>query len=271
MTELIWLLPIGVAAGAVGALIGAGGGFILVPLLILLYPDLPAETITGISLAVVFANALSGSAIYGKMKRIDVKTGLVFGLCTIPGAIAGSLVVGFFSRDLFDLVFGTLLMILGPVLFFLPQKPPAESIPIHPKKGYVFRVLTDAEGKRYAYSFSMKVGACFSGLIGFISSLLGIGGGILHVPVMVRFLGIPVHVATATSIFSLAFMSMAGTLVHGYYGDIRDVIPETMWLVLGVLVGAQIGAQTSQHLHGNTILRILALGLALTGLRILLG
>ena len=83
--QYFWLLPLGLLIGAFGTLIGAGGGFILVPILLLMYPHENTELITGISLAVVFFNALSGSWAYSRMKRIDYKSGIIFSLATIPG------------------------------------------------------------------------------------------------------------------------------------------------------------------------------------------
>ena len=67
----IWLLPLGLFIGAFGTMIGAGGGFLLVPILLLVYPKENTELITSTSLAVVFFNALSGTWAYSRMKRID--------------------------------------------------------------------------------------------------------------------------------------------------------------------------------------------------------
>ena len=72
------LIPLGFAVGAYGTLVGAGGGFVLVPALLLIYPDQPPSSVTSISLAVVFVNASSGSAAYARLKRIDYFTGLMF-------------------------------------------------------------------------------------------------------------------------------------------------------------------------------------------------
>ena len=83
----LWLIPLGFMVGAYGTLIGAGGGFVLVPFLLILYPHETAETITAISLAVVFFNALSGSIAYARMRRIEYRSGLIFSAATIPGAI----------------------------------------------------------------------------------------------------------------------------------------------------------------------------------------
>src|SRR6185295_1618467 len=74
-TQIWWLFPLGLLVGAFGTLIGAGGGFILVPILLLMYPNETSERIASISLAVVFFNAFSGSLAYARMKRIDYKSG----------------------------------------------------------------------------------------------------------------------------------------------------------------------------------------------------
>ena len=73
----LWLIPMGFFTGAYGALIGAGGGFILVPALLILFPNEAPEIVTSISLAVVFFNALSGTIAYARSQRIDYKIGAI--------------------------------------------------------------------------------------------------------------------------------------------------------------------------------------------------
>ncbi len=102
----IWLTLLGFVIGTYGTLIGAGGGFVLVPILLMLYPNESPEIITSISLAVVFFNALSGSLAYSRMKRIDYKSGLLFAAATIPGAVLGAVSTAHVPRRLFDAVLG---------------------------------------------------------------------------------------------------------------------------------------------------------------------
>ena len=82
--------------------------FVLVPMLILLYPQESPEVITSISLAVVFFNALSGSLAYMRLKRVDYRSGLLFAAATIPGAILGALTTSFIPRPLFDIFLGVI-------------------------------------------------------------------------------------------------------------------------------------------------------------------
>jgi uncharacterized membrane protein YfcA len=107
-------------------------------------------------------------------------------------------------------------------------------------------------------------------VVGYFSSLLGIGGGIIHVPVLVHLLNFPVHIATATSHFVLAIMVLTGTLVHIITGTFSHGVRRTIALSLGVLVGAQLGARLSERVQGKWILRGLALALGAVGIRLLL-
>ena len=112
------LLLIGFVIGTCGTLIGAGGGFILVPFLLLTDHSLSTEIVTAISIAVVAANAISGSIAYARSGRIDYKAGLLFAACTIPGSILGVLVTAYIPRVAFRLFFGVLLIGLSVLLFF---------------------------------------------------------------------------------------------------------------------------------------------------------
>jgi len=79
------LLALGVLAGTYGTIVGAGGGFVIIPAFLLLYPDDSVASSPAISLAVVLFNATSGSAAYARLRRIDYRTGVAFALATIPG------------------------------------------------------------------------------------------------------------------------------------------------------------------------------------------
>lgn len=268
MELIFWLLPLGFIVGAFGTLIGAGGGFILVPVLLLLYPDKSPETITCISLAVVFFNSLSGSVAYARMKRIDYKSGLLFAISTVPGSILGALTTSSIPRDVFNGIFGVLLIVAS---VFLLIKPRDTRVNRQNMAGsLILRSITDHKGEQYTYSYNPVLGVITSIIVGFVSSLLGIGGGIIHVPVLVHALTFPVHIATATSHFVLVAMSLSGTVVHAASGLLSQGTREIIALSVGVVLGAQLGARFSSRLQGVLIIRSLACALSLVGIRILL-
>ena len=244
----LWLIPLGFAVGGVGTLIGAGGGFLLVPVLIFLYPAVSPDTITSISLTVVFCNALSGSIAYARMKRIDYQAGWRFALAAAPASILGALSTTLFPRHTFDMAFAIVMLLAGTAMFIWPQPSPAAE----------------------ARSGRMSLGVILTALAAYVSSLFGIGGGGLQVPVLVYAMGFPAHVATATSQFILAWMSLVGTLTHAVNGTLASVVVPTVYLCVGALVGAQAGAAFSKRVHGTALIRVLAATLGLVGVRILL-
>ena len=278
MTTQLWLLPLGVLIGAFGTLIGAGGGFILVPILLILYPSEATEQIASISLAVVFFNAFSGSLAYARMKRIDYKAGIIFSVATIPGAILGAVSTAYVPRRLFDLAFGVIMITAGIYLWFAHEGD-GEAARFGRKDGpsdgkntsrWVERLIVDGEGVEYRYRFDSWLGIFFSIFVGFVSSLLGVGGGFIHVPLLNRLLNFPIHIATATSHFVLAIMALTGTVVHIIQGSFVHGLRRTIILAIGVFIGAQAGARLSNVVGGKVILRGLAVALVFVGVRLIL-
>uniref|UniRef100_I2PXB9 Probable membrane transporter protein n=1 Tax=Desulfovibrio sp. U5L TaxID=596152 RepID=I2PXB9_9BACT len=259
---------LGLGVGAYGTLIGAGGGFVLMPVLLLLYPRESPALLTSISLAVVFFNAASGSEAYARMGRIDYRSGLLFAAAAVPGTVVGALSTNVVPRQTFDAIFG--LMLMAGAVYLLANKRKARPQTDQPARGLTRRRLLDHSGAVYEYAFRMPYGVVLSLFVGFLSSFLGIGGGIIHVPALVYLLGFPVHVATATSHFILAIMALSGTLVHVSTGVFIHGIHRTVYLSLGVMLGAQIGAHLSNRFHGRWILLSLALALLFVGARILM-
>ena len=261
------LTLIGFAVGCYGTLIGAGGGFVLVPVLLLLYPRETPEQLTAVSLAAVFANAASGTVAYLRARRVDLRTAGLFSVATLPGAIAGAVVVGLLSRNTFDLLFGGVLTLLSIALLLNPDRRlNLESVFPAVER----REFANAEGETYRYSFNLPLGMAVSVAVGFLSSLLGIGGGIIHVPFMAQVLGIPVHVATATSHAVLAVMAGAGTITHFIQGAFNGTGWRTPFLAVGIVAGAQVGARLSGRVRSIWLLRLLAMALLVVGLRLVI-
>lgn len=268
---MLLLIILGFVIGMFGTLIGAGGGFILVPILILSHPELSAETITAISIAIVAVNAISGSIAYARSGRIDFKAGLLFAMFTIPGSILGVLTTQYIPRNIFNILFGILLVALSVYLFWKQNKLPAPIVPEVSQKRWKNRTLVDASGISYHYTYNQTWGILISILVGYLSPVLGIGGGIIHVPALVQWLQFPVFIATATSHFMLSIMATVSVIVHAIKGSYNDpkILHMVIGLIIGVIPGAQIGAWLSHKMQSNTIIRVLAVCLGLVGIRIL--
>jgi uncharacterized membrane protein YfcA len=270
-TPALWtyilLIPLGSVIATYGTLVGAGGGILVVPALLLLYPYESPNTIASISLAVIFFNAVSGSLAYGHMHRIDYRAGLLFASASVPAGFMGAYFTSFLSRRTFDLSFSALVLALAAFIFLRPTPAHHEH---QPTGRETIHRLTDFKGNSFVWSFSSRLGVLLSFGIGLVSSMLGIGGGPFYVTMLVYSLHFPLHVATATTQFMLMIISLSWSSAHLIAGGFQSGIFRTLCLGVGVLVGAQLGAQLSQRVTGAVISRVMAVGLVLIGIRLIL-
>lgn len=265
---MLWFLLglIGLFVGAFGTLIGAAGGFLLVPVLLFLYPQETPATITSITLTVAFFNALSGSLAYGRLRRIDYRSGLLFSLASVPGAVIGSSVTNLLSRGLFQILFGVTLLLAATYLIIRPERRGTNSNITN----HSLRKITDNCGNTFTYSYPRIRGIAIAFGIGLLSGLLGIGGGIIHVPALTQLLCFPVHIATATSHFVVATTTFSAVITHIITGAFTEGVRRAAVLSAGAIIGAQFGARLSQRVPGVLIVRLLAAGLAIVAIRLLI-
>lgn len=249
--EYLFLLAMGFIASAYGIMVGAGGGFILVPILLLLFQIEPAEAV-GTGLALVFLNSISGLYSYMKQKRVLVKTGLWLAMGAVPGTLIGNIIVRIVSEQLFYYIFAVMLIGLG---IFLMIKIPSEHMRFSNRKIAEQHLLS---------SVSRVIKIVLIGvMLGGVSAFFGIGGGWLLVPILVYLFRISPYFATATSIFSLAIYSFAGTLLPLVQGDINGTI--LFWSGIGIIFGSQTGAWLSMKVSNLALVRMLAALVILIG------
>jgi hypothetical protein len=255
MPLLLFLL--GGAVGAYGTLIGAGGGFVLMPVLLFLYPRETVPALTSLSLAVVALNAASGTAAYAHQRRIDYRLGLFVAAASVPGAMLGARISALFPRGLFEAVFGVVLLALAAIVVVRP-----------PGGG---RQAPDmAEMLAPAVYGHMSAGIALSGVVGGLAGVLGIGGAPPQVVVLTHLMQVPVWRAMPTVQFVVLLSAMAAVGVHAAGGHFRAGWAELLSLGGGALLGAQMGAKLSARLSGRTLVRLLALALVVVGAGLLL-
>lgn len=283
MFEIFGLVIFGFFVGTYGTLIGIGGGPLIIPFLLLCY-KLPPTNIVATSLCVVLFNVVSGSVAYYKQKRIDIITGTKFGIATIPGAILGTYIPQFFTSRFLGILFGILLFLLATYVLALAESDKMHNLESamphrssstagcrggdNPQpKNLMERTIIDAEGKKYVYRFNEKLGMALSAVIGFISTMLGIGGGVIHVPMLTKVLNFPVHIATATAHYKLFICALFGLIFYINMGYVKFGIAIPM--SIGAICGARLGANISKKYSGRKIFRLLALTLFILAIRLL--
>ncbi len=256
LLEHLFLSVLGIAVGMFGTIVGVGGGFILVPLLMIVYKATPPIAV-GTSLCIVALNAISGSISYARQKRIDYRTGMLFALGTIPGAIAGASLIDYISIAAFDVGFGVFMMVMAAYMTMKPS--------VQRESGGSSPSLEFDPSRRIQYNLPMGMFVSF--VVGFLSSLAGIGGGLVHVPAMIYLFHFPTFIAVSTSHFILAISTTVGAASHISLGHVLwDKVPS---LGIGVIIGAQIGARLSHRIHTQIIVRGLAVAVVIAAIRLI--
>lgn len=257
MLELLEYLVLGIGVGTVGALLGLGGGFILVPIFMLFMIAPHGSTFTtvqqvvGTSLFAVFCNAISGTFAYIRQRRIFMRAAVPFALATLPGAFLGGYVSEWFSGPGFSLMFGVFMLGIGYIMYSKSKGKAANK--------------SASDWDPQTAQFSMTLGIVCSFFVGFISSIFGIGGGIVHVPMMVFVLGFPPQIAVATSTFVLFVSAVMGVGSHALLGHI--VWGPALMIGAGAVIGAQLGAKIAKKSKPRILVLLLSVLVFIVGLQ----
>ena len=258
--QLIAFLLLGIIATSYGVLVGAGGGFIIGPVLILLF-GWDNKTAVGTSLVCVSIASISGAISYLRLKIVDIRSAILFGLAAMPGAILAVIGLEKIDSDIFNILFAIMLLLTGLYVFWSPSKSEKSSTvdSEHQKnKGFwrVYRKITPTSGEKYRYNFIEPLATALNTIFGFISSFFGIGGGPLRTPSLIYFFNFPVKVATATSVATMSIYTVFGSLTHLYNGnvEIQPVLP----LAIGAIIGSQFGVIISKKLKGRLMMKLLS-------------
>lgn len=267
--DAIWLVLGSILAGTWGTMIGAGGGFLMVPLMLFLFETTSPAAIAAASLVAVFFNGASSSMAYARMRRIDYKLALLLVATTIPGAVLGAWIVKFIPRQTFEAVFAAILIAVSLFLIVRPRLLAKRKVTSNPDETGGTR-LVDAKGMVYRYRTSRKFVFPLGLVTGVLSSTLGVGGGIIQVPALVLLSMVPIQVAAATSQFILVGTSFSGIVSHLALGHFKLPWLTVLMLTIGVVIGGQVGARFAAKIGGRWLTTLLALALMVVGVRLLI-
>ena len=246
-----------VGAGVFGAVLGLGGGVVVVPALtLLLHVDI--RFAIGASIVSVIATSSGAGAAYIKERLTNIRVSMLLETATVSGAIAGAFLAGIVQTRWLYLVFGLTLEFSAFQMWRRPR--PSGGTAVHRPDSWARRLalggsyFDSVQGHEVSYNpRRTKTGLLVSGLAGVISGLLGVGGGIIKVPAMNLVMGLPLKVASATSNFMIGVTAAASAGVYFYRGDINPVIAAPV--ALGVVTGAVVGTFILRKIHGR-VLRI---------------
>ena len=239
----------GAAAGGVGAVLGIGGGVFLVPLLNVAL-GLPLRNAAAISLTTVIATSSSVSAGRSGEQLINLRLGMVLEVATVAGSLLGGLTAHLFSETTLQRLFGIVTTIAAlAVLARVNRRNVVRDASVDPGP-LGGRYYEEESGGVVTYRVKrLPVGLLASFVAGNVSSLLGIGGGVLKVPALNGWCGIPMRAAAATSAFMIGVTATGGAIIYLGRGDLPPLAAAPA--VLGVQLGSWVGLRLAHRLSAK--------------------
>jgi uncharacterized protein len=253
MLAVLGMAAGGVAAGTFGSLLGLGGGILIVPLLTLGF-DLPLREAVGVSLVSVIMTSGASASVYLERHVANLRLGMTLELFTAFGALLGGLVAFLLDDAVIAGLFTILLVYTAVSMLRGGGRAAPETVELPVDAVDPPPTFTDSlggPGYRVRHLPAASVGAVFAGIT---SALLGVGGGLVKVPIMHLGMGVPLRVATATSNLMIGVTASAGAVVYLLNGGIDPYVAGPT--AVGVFLGASLGSRTA-HRVDTRILRVL--------------
>jgi len=276
--NIFLIVFIGMAIGALSGLFGVGGGFLMTPLLIFL--GIPPVVAVGSEAPHVLASSVSGVIAHWRKKNVDFKMGFFL----LSGGVVGSTVgVNLFkllkTYGQIDIVIQFLFIIF---LGFIGLSMAFESAKTTIKN---YRTTSAIRTKLHQHSWihglpfklrfhrsKLYISAIPPILIGFfvgvLSAMMGVGGGFIMIPAMVYILGMSTNVVVGTSLFQIIFVTANSTFFQSYLNQTVDIVLSAL-MILGGVIGAQIGVRIGSQLKAEYLRGILAILVLLVCAKIL--
>ncbi len=241
---LFGLIALGIGAGLLGAMFGLGGGVIFVPILMIVFGLAPAES-AAISLVGIVAGSVGASSIFVEKGLSNIRLGLLLEITTTVGAITGAVIAGLMESWALSLVFCAVMIYSGLRMILNPEKIVEPS----DREGRMsFRYKDDSTGEDVPYEVQrVKTGSIACIFAGMLSSMTGVGGGAIKVPMMNLLMNVPMKAASATSSYMIGITAFSGAATYFFSGQLD--MPFAGGVAIGAFAGALIGTQLSRRIR----------------------
>jgi uncharacterized membrane protein YfcA len=270
-------LSMGCAVGFLSGMFGVGGGFLLTPLLI--FMGVPTAVSVGTGSMQILASSVSGAIAQYRRRNVDIKMGLVLVAGGVVGAAIGVGLVRILRQiGQFDLFVSlSYVLFLGAVggLMMIESvgtiRRARSGNPVTARKtgqhSWVHGLPFKMRFKRSKLYISALPPAAIGAFVGFLAAVMGVGGGFVMVPAMIYLLRVPTSVVIGTSLFQIVFVMAVTTLLQAMQNKTVDVVL-AMLLIVGGVIGAQLGVIAGARLKGEQLRFLLAALVLLVCLRI---
>lgn len=262
-TMIVLLLAISIGAGILGALFGIGGGIIFIPVLTIGF-GLSATEAAAVSLVGIVATSAGSSAYYTEKKVANIRLGLFLEIGTTIGAIVGALVAVLIADWILMVIFSVFLLINAYRMVRSKGRDVGS-----PEGEHEFWYTDLKTGERIGYDVQHKLGgtlACVAA--GAYSSMTGVGGGVIKVPVMNAYMGVPLKAATATSSYMIGITAFSGAIV--YFLDGQILFEYAVYVAIGAYIGMFLGTRLSKRFDTSAMKKYFAIVLVFSAVSMLL-
>ncbi|GAF26068.1 sulfite exporter TauE/SafE family protein [Neomoorella thermoacetica] len=249
------ILIMGFLTGILGAMVGIGGGVLLVPFLTLVF-HVPIHTAIGASIVAVIATSSTSASTYLESRLTNLRLGMTLETATATGGILGGLTAALLSRQVLSGIFAVALV--GTAYSMLKKVKAGQPREEVEDTGRLGSTFYDANLKREVrYNVKrLPLGLFISFIAGNISGLLGIGGGVIKVPMMVLGMGVPMRAAAATSNFMIGVTAVASAYIYYTRGFVDPLIAAPT--AIGVFLGAMLSSRLAGRVNSNFLAKLLA-------------
>jgi uncharacterized membrane protein YfcA len=278
--NVLLMLALGSAVGFLSGMFGVGGGFLMTPMLI--FAGVPSAVAVATGANPLIASSITGTIAQYRHKNVDLKLGMMLLAGGATGSFFGVQLVRFLrQRGQFDLTVSLLYVVFMSVIGGLMLIESIQAIrkqrkgrPISMRRpaqhNWVHRLPLRTRFKTSKLYISAVPAIVLGLLVGLLSGVMGVGGGFIMVPILIYLLRVPTSIAIGTSLFQVIFVSAITTLFQAVWNHTVDIALALMLMVGGV-IGAQIGAMSGQHLRAEQLRLLLAILVLAVGLRLLAG
>ena len=270
------LIILGLAVGFLSGMFGVGGGFLMTPLLILM--GIPPAVAVASEANHILAASVSGFLAHMRRKNFDFLMGIIL----LTGGVAGSIIGVFLLKYLLSIGYEKIFISISYVLILIV-------VGFYMLKESISSLKNISDGKikklhdhawfhglpfklkfRKSHLYISVLPPIIIGLIaGILSSVMGVGGGFILIPAMIYILGMPTQIVVGTSLMQIIFVTLVSTIMHSYINQTVDVVLSSL-LLLGAVIGAQIGTRVMIRLKGEQIRFLFAIIIILVATVLLL-
>lgn len=237
---LMGLVFLGILAGVLGSLFGLGGGVIFVPILMLVFGLVPTEAMA-ISLVGIIAGSVGASTVFVGKGLSNVRLGLLLEITTATGAIIGAVVATYLEDWILVVIFAAIMIYSGIRMILNPERITEPSEGEENDLCFEYRDESVGESIRYEVQ-NVKGGMAVCTFAGMASSMTGVGGGAIKVPLMNLYMHIPMKAASATSSYMIGITAFSGAITYFFAGQVL------LEYAAGVAIGAFLGSAIGTHL-----------------------